>query len=96
MLVYRVFQQKLEFTGSYVVSQYCTICLRNQNIMDRPVPFDDFMVFVVLSLFTGGSPKALGGTCREMREDNKSHKIIKWGRPDYGNINENIMNKSTY
>ena len=78
MLVYRVFQQKLEFTGSYVVSQYCTICLRNQNIMDRPVPFDDFMVFVVLSLFTGGSPNAsrkysacVGETGREKREDNK-------------------------
>ena len=54
----------------------------------RPVPFHDFTLFVVLSLFTGGSPSAgriysahVGGTGREKRDDNKYHKIIKWDRP---------------
>ena len=47
-------------------------------ILTRPVPFRDFTLFVVLSLFTGGSPNAerkysacIGGTGREKREDNK-------------------------
>ena len=44
----------------------------------RPVPFHDFTLFVILSLFTGGSPNegrkyspCGGWTGREKREDNK-------------------------
>ena len=48
------------------------------NVEFRAVPFHDFTLFVVLSIFTGGSPNAgrilsanVGGTGRENREDNK-------------------------
>ena len=58
-------------------------------IRARPVPFDDFMLFVVLSLFTCGSPNTgrkystcVGGARCEKREDNKYRKIMKWHRPD--------------
>ena len=47
------------------------------KVFGRPVPFHDFMLFVVLSLFTGGSLKAgrrysvhVRRTAREKREDN--------------------------
>ena len=46
----------------------------------RPVSFDDFMLFVVLSLFTFGSlntgrkySTCVGGTRREKREDNTNN-----------------------
>ena len=52
--------------------------VRHETPSIRPVPFYDFTLFVVLSLFTGGSPNArrkyparVGGTGREKREDNK-------------------------
>ena len=52
------------------------------------MPFHDFALFVVLSLFTGGSPNSgrkysdcVAGSGREKREDNKERKIIKWDRP---------------
>ena len=44
----------------------------------RPIPFYDFVLFVILSLFTDGSPNTyrissvcVGRTSREKREDNK-------------------------
>ena len=54
----------------------------------KQFPFHNFTLFVILSLFTGGSPNAsrkysacVGGTGREKIEDNKKRKIIKWDRP---------------
>ena len=50
--------------------------------LKRPVSFHDFTLFVVRSLFTGGSPNAVrkysalrrGGTGREKREDKNTAK----------------------
>ena len=62
-------------------------CMKNLNVLlvtVRPVPFYDLTLFVVLSLFTGGSPNSgrkysdcVAGSGREKREDNKERKIIK-------------------
>ena len=48
------------------------------DLQSRTIPFYDFALFIVLSLFTAGSPKGgrifsacVGRTTREKREDNK-------------------------
>ena len=77
------------------IKYICLICIsgsitQNLNSGTFQAGLSHFTLFVVLSLFTGGSPNSgrkysdcVAGTGREKREDNKERKIIKWDRPEY-------------
>ena len=66
------------FVGYHALDYFSEDLRRNDLDVTRAVPFHDFILFVVLSLFTGYSPNTgrkysacVGRTAREMREDNK-------------------------
>ena len=97
--------------ANYIILKYKTQLLEEPYVWSRsrPIPFYDFALFVVLSLFMAGSlitvrkfSASVGRTTREKTEDNKTHEIMKWNRPDleYSNIKGSLrsclLGRSTF
>ena len=79
---------QLSYRATFNIKNH-KFCFTSNNLSTtRSIPFYEFALLVVLSLFTGGSLNAgrnffacVGRTTREKRKDNKYRKIMKWDRP---------------